>query len=95
MNSPKLFSAIILAVSFGLLIFAMAQKDIPKPVIDQENVLMRDSIVKLNARIDTLTSDLFIEKVTNGRYELSLLHLMEVNPKSAKEFNNFMEHETE
>jgi hypothetical protein len=95
MNSPKLFSAIILSVSFGLLIFAMAQPDSPKPVIiDQEKVL-RDSIVNLNARIDTLTSDLFIEKVTNGRYELSLLHLMEVNPKAGKEFNNFMEHETE
>jgi hypothetical protein len=95
MNSPKLFSAVILAVSFGLLMFAMAQKETPKPVIDKQKVALIDSIAKLNARIDTLTSDLFIEKVTNGRYELSLLHLMEVNPKAGREFNNFMEHETE
>jgi hypothetical protein len=94
MSSPKLFSAVILAIAFGLLMFAMAQTDSPKAVIDKEKILI-DSIVKLNARIDTLTSDLFIEKVTNGRYELSLLHLMEVNPKAGKEFNNFMEHETE
>jgi hypothetical protein len=95
MNSPKLFSAIILAVSFGLLIFVFFLTDTPKPVIDKEKVALIDSIGKLNARIDTLTSDLFIEKVTNGRYELSILHLIDVNPKAAKEFNNFMEHETE
>jgi hypothetical protein len=94
MSSPKLFSAVILSIAFGLLMFAMAQTDTPKPVIDKEKVLI-DSISKLNAQIDTLTDNLFIEKVTTGRYELSLLHLMEVNPKAAKEFNNFMEHETE
>jgi hypothetical protein len=93
MRSEKLISAAILSLAFGLLIFVMAQTDTPKPVIDKEKLI--DSIGKLNARIDTLTGDLFIEKVTNGRYELSILHLMEVNPKAAKEFNNFMEHETE
>jgi hypothetical protein len=75
--------------------FALTQTDTPKTVIDKEKLALIDSIGKLNARIDTLTDDLFIEKVTNGRYELSILHLMEVNPKAAKEFNNFMEHETE
>ena len=95
MNSPKLFSAIILAVSFGLLMFAMTQKETPKPVIDKEKVALIDSIGKLNAQVDSLRDDLFIERTTNGRYELSILHLMEVNPKAAKEFNNFMEHETE
>ena len=95
MRSEKLISAAILSLAFGLLMFAMTQKDTPKPVIDKDKVALIDSIGKLNARIDTLTDDLFIEKVTNGRYELSILHLMEVNPKAAKEFNNFMEHETE
>lgn len=94
MSSPKLFSAVLLSIAFGLLMFAMVQTDIPKPVIDQEKILI-DSIAKLNAKIDTLSGDLFIERTTTGRYELSLLHLMEVNPKAAKEFNNFMEHETE
>ena len=45
--------------------------------------------------VDSLHDELFIEKSTNGRYELSLEHLYEVNPKAAKEFTNFMEHETE
>ena len=45
--------------------------------------------------IDSLRDELFIQKTTNGRYELSLEHLYEVNPKAAKEFQDFMEHETE
>jgi hypothetical protein len=95
MNTSKYLSAIILCVAFTLLMFALTQTDTPKTVIDKDKLALIDSIGKLNARIDTLTDDLFIEKVTNGRYELSILHLMEVNPKAAKEFNNFMEHETE
>ena len=45
--------------------------------------------------VDSLHDELFQAKVENGRYELSLEHLYEVNPKAAKEFTNFMEHETE
>lgn len=63
--------------------------------MDKEKLLLIDSIRKLNYHIDSLNDELFNQKVTNGRYELSLLHLIEVNPKAAKEFNNFMEHETE
>jgi len=95
MKREKFISAIILSVAFGLLIFVFFLTDIPKPVIDKEKVALIDSIGKLNARIDTLYDNLFNEKVLTGRYELSILHLMDVNPKAAKEFNNFMEHETE
>ena len=52
-------------------------------------------IDSLQNRCDSLHDELFIEKVQNGRYELSLEHLYEVNPKAGKEFTNFMEHETE
>ena len=51
-----------------------------------------DSLITLK---DSLYDELFISKVQNGRYELSLEHLYEVNPSAAKEFTNFMEHETE
>jgi hypothetical protein len=44
---------------------------------------------------DSLNDELFISKVQNGRYELSLEHLYEVNPKAGKMFTEFMEHETE
>ena len=45
--------------------------------------------------IDSLNSEVFILQTQNGRYELSLEHLYEVNPKAGKEFTNFMETETE
>ena len=44
---------------------------------------------------DSLYDELFQAKVQNGRYELSLEHLYEVNPKAGKQFTEFMEHETE
>ena len=45
--------------------------------------------------IDSLEAEAFSAQTQNGRYELSLEHLYEVNPKAGKEFSNFMEHETE
>jgi hypothetical protein len=45
--------------------------------------------------VDSLEEELFMLQTQNGRYELSLEHLYEVNPKAGKEFQNFMEHETE
>ena len=52
-------------------------------------------IDSLQNRCDSLKDELFIEKAQNGRYELSLEYLYEINPKAGKEFQNFMEHETE
>ena len=51
-----------------------------------------DSLITLK---DSLYDELFNTKVQNGRYELSLEHLYEVNPSAAKEFDDFMAHETE
>ena len=45
--------------------------------------------------IDSLNEEIFILHTQNGRYELSLDHLNEVNPKAGKQFQEFMEHETE
>jgi hypothetical protein len=44
---------------------------------------------------DSLNDELFNSKSMNGRYELSLQHLYEVNPKAAKEFDDYLNHETE
>jgi hypothetical protein len=51
-----------------------------------------DSLITLK---DSLYDELFNTKVQNGKYELSLEHLYEVNPKAGKQFTEFMEHETE
>ena len=51
-----------------------------------------DSLITLK---DSLYDELFISKVQNGRYELSLEHLKESNPKAAADFEQFYNHETE
>ena len=45
--------------------------------------------------VDSLHDELFISKAENGRYELSLQHLYEVNPKAGKAFDDYMKNETE
>ena len=56
--------------------------------------LNREIVTKQNI-IDSLHDELFISSVSLSRYELTLDHLEETNPKAALEFVNFMNHETE
>lgn len=49
----------------------------------------------LNHLIDSLHDEAFNANSAMGRYELSLQHLEEVNPKAAKQFNDYLTHETE
>ena len=51
-----------------------------------------DSLMNIT---DSLHNELFISKTENGRYELSLQHLYEVNPKAGKVFDDYMKNETE
>ena len=44
---------------------------------------------------DSLQTELFNAQNMNGRYELSLDHLKEVNPEAAKQFEDFLYKETE
>jgi hypothetical protein len=78
-----------------LVICYLQQKELSKLRAEQKiEVVVGGDIEKANL-IDSLHDELFQAKVQNGRYELSLEHLYEVNPSAAKEFTNFMEHETE
>lgn len=78
-----------------LVVCYFQQKELTKLRAEQKiEVLVGGDIEKANL-IDSLHDELFNAKVEAGRYELSLEHLYEVNPKAAKEFQHFMEHETE
>ncbi len=78
-----------------LVVCYFQQKELSKLRTEQKiEVVVGGDIEKANL-IDSLHDELFQSKVQNGRYELSLEHLYEVNPSAAKEFTNFMEHETE
>ncbi len=71
------------------------QKELAKLRSEQKiEVLGGGDIVKAQT-IDSLNGELFILQIQNGRYELSLEHLYEVNPTAAKQFTEFMEHKTE
>jgi hypothetical protein len=78
-----------------LIVCYFQQKELTKLRAEQKiEVVVGGDIEKANL-IDSLHDELFQSKVENGRYELSLQHLYEVNPKAAKEFDDFMAHETE
>lgn len=78
-----------------LVVCYFQQKELTKLRAEQKiEVIVGGDIEKANL-IDSLHDELFNAKVEAGRYELSLEHLYEVNPKAAKEFQYFMEHETE
>ena len=81
-----------------LLICYLQQKELSKLRAEQKievlvgGDIVKDSLINLT---DSLHDELFNAKVEAGRYELSLEHLYEVNPSAAKEFDDFMAHETE
>jgi hypothetical protein len=49
----------------------------------------------LQNQVDSLHDELFNSQTESGRYELTLDHLKEVNPKAGKQFEDYMAHETE
>jgi hypothetical protein len=78
-----------------LVVCYFQQKELTKLRAEQKiEVIVGGDIEKANT-IDSLHDELFIQHTQLGRYELSLQHLYEVNPKAGKEFEDFMEHETE
>jgi hypothetical protein len=78
-----------------LIVCYLQQKELSKLRAEQKiEVLVSGDIEKANL-IDSLHDELFNAKVEAGRYELSLQHLYEVNPKAGKQFQDYMEHETE
>jgi hypothetical protein len=74
---------VILALSAILTMQTRGITQLNRKAIDDQNT------------IDSLYTELFIYQSEIGRYELTLNHLNEVNPKAATEFINYMSHETE
>ena len=78
-----------------LVVCYFQQKELTKLRAEQKiEVIVGGDIQKANT-IDSLNSEIFILHTQNGRYELSQEYLNEVNPKAGKQFQEFMEHETE
>jgi hypothetical protein len=77
-----------------LLICYFQQKELSK--LRSEMIVVstpkEDSLQKV---IDSLDTELFMSKTMNGRYELALKHLHEVNQPAGLVFQRYMENETE
>ena len=56
---------------------------------------LKTAVVKQEKVIDTLQTKVFQIQTLNGQYEMTLNHLEEVNPKAAKQFQNYLLSETE
>jgi hypothetical protein len=78
-----------------LIVCYLQQKELAKLRAEPKIEVYTGGDIEKGKLIDSLHDELFQSKVQNGRYELSLEHLYEVNPSAAKEFTSFMEHETE
>jgi hypothetical protein len=82
--------AILGIASVGLMLYTM---------YEQNNTITRQKtqIIELKSQsgIDSLQTELFTKQTEVGKYELSLEYLKEVNPDAAKEFEDYMSHETE
>jgi hypothetical protein len=51
-----------------------------------------DSLVSVN---DSLTNEVFILQTQNGRYEMGMQYLYETNPTVGREFEEYINNETE
>ena len=79
-----------------LLICYYQQKELTKFRSEQVKVYNVPKAVNvLQSTIDSLNSEAFILQTQIGRYELSLEHLYEVNPKAGKQFDEYLNNETE
>ena len=81
-------STLGLVVLIGLTIAALGML-----TISQHNQIVE--LKKNQIELDSLRDETFILGVELGCYEITLDHLRETNPKVAKEFEEFMFHETE
>ena len=56
---------------------------------------LKTAVVKQEKVIDSLQTKVFQIQTLNGQYEMTLNHLEEINPKAAKQFQNYLLSETE
>jgi hypothetical protein len=78
-----------------LLICYFQQKELTKLRSERIVISTPKTTDSLQKVVDSLETELFMSQTMNGRYELSLEHLHEVNQSAGLEFQRFMETETE
>lgn len=87
----KYINAILSIATLGLLFYTLIDL---KEQVKQIPVLKKE-VDSLSIIKDSLTNEVFMREIQNGRYESTIYYLEETNPKAATEFKNYLEHETE
>ena len=87
----KYIGAVFSIATIGLLFYTLYDL---KEQVKQIGVLQKQ-LDSVSIARDSLVNEVFIREIENGRYEITLDHLQETNPKAALEFINYMNHETE
>ena len=82
--------AILGITSVGLMLYTMYEQN--NKINDLKSEV---KTLKSQSGNDSLLNELFIKQTEVGRYELSLEHLKDVNPKGAKQFEDYLNNETE
>lgn len=68
------------------------QQDLKTAQMLQGGDIVKDSLIQEN---DSLRLELFNAQNQNGRYEIGLQYLYEINPKAGKEFEEYINNNTE
>lgn len=87
----KYISAALSITTIGLLFYTLY--DLKQQV--KQIPVLKSQLDSVSIIRDSLVNEVFNHEIQNGRYEVTLDYLKEVNPKAALEFENYMNHETE
>jgi len=91
----KYINVILSLASVGLLLITIHGQDKQIRAYKSEKASV-DSLYKQSEdTIDSLKQELFDTRTELGRYELTLQHVVETDPKRATELQNFLDKETE
>jgi hypothetical protein len=92
------FVIVTISLLWSLIMMDKYKKLSEKPPIEilgGGDITKSQIIDSLKHVADSLYDENFHSKVMNGRYELSIEHLKEINPKAAEQLTDFFDHQTE
>jgi len=92
---PLLTAGTMLALLYTVYGYRQQNEKLKKEVTFVSDSVLIHNVDSLTKLVDSLNDEAFSANNAMGRYELSLQHLEEVNPKAAKQFNDYLTHETE
>ena len=92
---PLLTAGTMLALLYTVYGYRQQNEKLKKEVTFVSDSVLTHNVDSLTHLVDSLNDEAFSANNAMGRYELSLQHLEEVNPKAAKQFNDYLTNETE